>query len=152
MLLITYIATSACDHSLIYVHIFIVVVITRPPEDTTVCRGSDVIISCGPNSTDSFDTIWGFNGSQATSVVNNRMYQAINQTLTIFSINYTTTVQCVVHIRASLPIILTSGTATVTVVGMHLCMYLYAHNAGKLYVCRYMHISYIIIILLLYHY
>ena len=147
-----YIATSACDHSLIYVHIFIVVVITRPPEDTTVCRGSDVIISCGHNSTDIYDTLWGFNGSVPISVVNNRMYQAINQTLTLFSINYTTTVQCVVHILVSPPIILASGTATVTVLGMHLCMYLYAHNAGKLYVRRYMHISYIIIMLLLYHY
>ena len=104
--------------------IFISVAITRPPEDTTVCRGSDVIINCGHNSTDIYDMIWGFNGSAPIAVVNNRMYQAINQTLTLFSINYTTTVQCAVHIRASPSIILTSGTATVTVLGMHLCMYL----------------------------
>ena len=76
-----------CDHSLIYVYLFIVVVITRPPEDTTVCRGSDVIISCGHNSTDRFDTAWGFNGSQAMPVENFPMYQSNNQTLTIFSIN-----------------------------------------------------------------
>ena len=117
-----------------------------------MCRGSDVIISCGHNSTDTFSAIWGFNGSAPISVVNSRMYQTINQTLTLFSINYTTTVQCLVHILVSPPIVLTSGTATVTVVGMYLCMNLYAHNAGKLYVCRYMHISYVIIILLLYHY
>ena len=98
--------------------VFIVVVITRPPEDTTVCRGSDVIIHCGHNSTDTFDTIWGFNGSTPISVVNSQMFRQSNQTLTIFSINYTTTVQCVVHIRVS-SIILTSGTATVTVVGMY---------------------------------
>ena len=98
-------------------HVFIVVVFTRPPEDTTVCRGSDVIISCGPNSTDTFDTVWSFNRSSFVSVVNNSMYQSSNQTLTIFSINYTTTVQCAVHIR-ELSIVLTSGIATVTVVGM----------------------------------
>ena len=84
-----------------------------------MCRGSDVIISCGHNSTDIFDTVWSFNGSAPILVMNNRMYQAINQTLTLFSINYTTTVQCAVHIRVSPPIILTSGTATVTVVGMY---------------------------------
>ena len=87
-----------------------------------MCRGSDVIISCGHNSTDTFDTIWGFNGSTPVSVVNNRTYQAINQTLTIFSIKYTTIVQCGVHIRES-SISSTSGTATVTVVGMYKCIY-----------------------------
>ena len=99
------------------VFVLLVVAITRPPEDTTVCKGSDLIISCGHNSTDIYDTIWGFNGSAPISFVNSQMYQAMNQTLTIFSINYTTTVQCSVHIRES-SIILTSGTATVTVVGM----------------------------------
>ena len=105
--------------------VLIVVVITRPPEDTTVCRGSDVIISCGHNSTDTFDTVWGFNGSIFSLIVNGQVYRAINQTLIIFSINYTTTVQCSVHIT-ELSIVLTSGTATVTVVGMYkciLCMY-----------------------------
>ena len=112
--------------------VFVVVVLTRPPENTTVCRGSDVIIGCGHNSTDTFYTIWGFNGSGLFSVVNSRMYQAINQTLTIFSINYTTTVRCAVQIRVSPPIVLTSGTATVTVVGMYkrIYEYIYAHNAG----------------------
>ena len=102
------------------VFVLLVVAITRPPEDTTVCKGSDVIISCGINSTDNFfDTIWGFNGSALSKIVNNPFYRAINQTLTIFSINYTTTVYCGVNIRVSPPIILTSGTATVTVVGMY---------------------------------
>ena len=108
--------------------IFIAVALTRPPEDTTVCRGSDVIISCGPNSTDTFATVWSFNGSSFSSIVNGRVYQAINQTLTIFSINYTTTVQCAVHIRGvSPPIVLTSGTATVTVVGMYKLFYVYMY-------------------------
>ena len=108
-----------------------VVALTRPPEDTTVCRGSDVIISCGNNSTNEFDTIWGFNGSALSKIVNNPIYQAINQTLTIFSINYNTTVQCGVHIVVSPPIVLTSGTATVTVVGMYkYIMYVFMHNVG----------------------
>ena len=106
--------------------IFIAVALTRPPEDTIVCRGSDVTISCGPNSTDTFATVWSFNGSSFISIVNGRVYQAINQTLTIFSINYTTTVQCAVHILVSPPIVLTSGIATVTVVGMY-----------KSFLCRY---------------
>ena len=112
--------------------IFIVVVITRPPEDTTVCRGSDVIISCGHNSstdTNTFATVWSFNGSSFISIVNNSMYQAINQTLTLFSINYTTTVQCAVHIiRVSPPIVFTSGIAAVTVVGMCKCIYEYIYT------------------------
>ena len=96
-----------------------------------MCRGSDVIISCGHNSTDTFDTVWSFNRSLFIAIVNSPMYQTINQTLTIFSINYTTTVQCGVHILVSPPIILFSGTATVTVVGMYKCIYeyIYAHNA-----------------------
>ena len=117
--------------------IFIAVALTRPPEDTTVCRGSDVIISCGPNSTDTFDTVWGFNGSSFSTIMNGRVYRAMNQTLTIFSINYTTTVQCAVRILVSPPIILTSGTATVTVVGMYkciLCMYVLIHIMQAKYV------------------
>ena len=107
-----------CMAILYFMCVFIIAIIARPPEDTTVCRGSDVIISCGHNSTDTFDTIWGFNGSAPIIIMNGPMYQAINQTLTIFYINYTTTVQCAVHILVSPPIMLTSGTATVTVVGM----------------------------------
>ena len=103
--------------------IITVVALTRPPEDTTVCRGSDVIISCGHNSTDIFFTIWGFNESGLHSIVNNQKYRAINQTLIIFSINYTTTVQCAVQILPS-AVILQSTSATVTVVGMYEQMYL----------------------------
>ena len=111
--------------------VLIVVVITRPPENATVCRGSDVIISCGINSTDAFNIIWSFNGSSFSSIPNNAMYQAINQTLTMFSINYTTTVQCAVHILPS-SMILQSTAGTVTVVGMCKCIleYIYAHNTN----------------------
>ena len=111
--------------------VFVAVVITRPPEDTTTCRGSKVTITCGHNSTTSFDTVWGFNGSTPISIVNSQMYRAINQTLTIFSINYNTTVRCAVHILVSPPIVLSSGIATVTVVGMcKYIMYAFMHNIG----------------------
>ena len=121
-------STYAAIH---YMCVFVAVVITRPPEDTTACRGSEVTIACGHNSTDIFDTIWGFNGSAPKIIVNSQMYQAMNQTLTIFSINYTTTVQCAVHIRVSPPIILSSGIATVMVVGMYkYIMYVFMHNVG----------------------
>ena len=75
--------------------------------------------------------------------MNNLFYQAMNQTLTIFSINYTTTVQCAVHILVSPPIVLTSGTATVTVVGMYkrIYEYIYAHNADvSIYILVYTYI------------
>ena len=120
----SYIATyiHLCITILYLMCIFIVVVITRPPEDTTVCRGSDVTISCGHNSTDRFDIIWGFNGSVPTTIVNSQMYQATNQTLTIYSINYTTTVMCALRILPS-NMILQSTTGTVTVVGTYVQMY-----------------------------
>ena len=107
---------------------FIVVVITRPPENTTVCRGSRVIISCGHNSTADtvFDTIWSINGTGARIItLNDPLYQTDNQTLIVFSINYITTFQCVVHIRES-SMMLQSTTGTVTVVGMYyVCTYVF---------------------------
>ena len=102
---------------------FIIVVITRQPENTTACRGSRVIISCGHNSTAKFDTIWSINGSNFTSIVVNPLYRASNQTLIVFSIDYTTTFQCAVQVLQSPPVILHSTTATVTVVGMYKCAY-----------------------------
>ena len=115
-------------HMYNYICVLIVVAFTRPPEDTTACRGSEVIISCGHNSTTIFSTIWRINGSGFRSIVNDPLYLVENQTLTVFSINYTTTFQCSVNILQSPPIVLTSTTAMVTVVGMYkcicVCMYL----------------------------
>ena len=110
-------------NAIYYICVLIVVVITRQPENTTVCRGGEVTISCGHNSTAKFDTIWSINGSNFHSVVNDPLYQHSNQTLTIFSIKYATTFRCAVNIRLSSPIILISTTATVTVVGMYKCIY-----------------------------
>lgn len=107
-------------------------VITRPPEDTTACRGGNVTITCRHNSTTPFDTVWGFNGSNPETIVNGQVFRTMNQTLIIFSINYTTTVRCAVHIRrVSPPIVLTSETAKVMVVGMYkYIMYVFMHNVG----------------------
>ena len=113
-----------------YMCVFVVVAITRPPEDTTACRGSDVTITCGHNSTTPFNTIWSINKSQFSSLINNPLYWLNNQTLTIFSINDTTTFECAVQILSS-SVILYSGPATVTVVGMYKCiMYVFMHNAS----------------------
>ena len=103
--------------------VLIVVAITRSPEDTTACRGSEVIISCGINSTVLFNVIWSINGSGFNSIVNDPLYWVENQTLTVFSINYTTTFQCSVQILQSPPMVLTSTTGTVTVVGMYKCIF-----------------------------
>ena len=117
--------------------VFIVVVITTPPEDTTACRGSRVIISCGHNSTTVFSTIWSINGSEFRSIaLNDPLYRHSNQTLIMFSINYTTTFQCAVQILQS-SMILRSTTGTVTVVGTYVLMYLciYIHMYICIYVC-----------------
>ena len=103
--------------------VLIVVAITRPPEDTTACRGSEVIISCGHNSTPPFYIVWSINGSGFNSIVNDPLYWVENQTLTVFSINYTTTFQCAVQILQSPPVVLTSTLGTVTVVGMYKCIF-----------------------------
>ena len=81
-----------------------VVVITTPPENTTVCRSSDVTISCGYGSATALPVAWIINGTSFTQeeIVNSPLYQLNNPispptlSLTVFSINDTTTFQCVV--------------------------------------------------------
>ena len=85
-----------------------------------------MIISCGHNSTGIFDTVWGLNGSALSHIANNPIYRANNQTLTMFSINYTTAVRCAILILPS-TMILQSTTGTVTVVGMYKCIYEYIY-------------------------
>ena len=104
-----------------HICVLIVVVFTREPEDTTACRGGEVIITCGHNSTASFDTIWSINGSVTQSITNDQLYSVKNQTITVFSIDYTTTFLCAVRISQP-PIVLTSTTVTVTVVGTYKCI------------------------------
>ena len=81
------------------------VTITRPPENTTACRGSNVNISCGYVSATALPVTWIINGTLFTpqEAVDSPLYQLNNPaspmtvSLTVFSINDTTTFQCVVH-------------------------------------------------------
>ena len=81
------------------------VTITRPPKNTAACRGSNVNISCGYVSATALSVTWIINGTSFTQqeVVDSPLYQLNNPTapttvsLTVFSINHTTTFQCVVH-------------------------------------------------------
>ena len=128
-----------------YMCMFIVVVITRQPENTTACRGSRVIVSCGHNSTTIFDIIWSINGSDFSSIAeNDPLYRASNQTLIIFSINYTTTFQCAVNIRQS-SIVRHSTTGTVTVVGMYKCIYVCTYVHMCVFITLYMSLSMIVL-------
>ena len=112
--------------------VYFVVLFRTPPENTTVCRGSNVTISCGYLS-DIVPVTWIINGTSfdESSLMDNSLYQLNNPTnpilysLTIFSINHTTTFQCVIHTTNNdmRPLNVTSATGTVTVVGMYLCMH-----------------------------
>ena len=85
-----------------YVHL--VVTISTPSENTTVCRGDDVTISCGYTSATALPVTWIINGTSFTleEIMNSPLYQLNNPTspmrvsLTVFSINGTTTFQCIV--------------------------------------------------------
>ena len=102
-------------------------IITRPPENTTVSRGSNVTISCGYQWSTFLPVTWIINGTSFTQreVVDSPLYQMNNPrslmtlSLTVFSINHTTTFQCVVHSTPTTTS--TLGTVTVTT-GM------YVHN------------------------
>ena len=100
--------------------------ITRPPENIIACRGSNVTISCGYQWARALPVTWIINGTSFTyqEIVDSPLYQLNNPTspmlvsLTVFSINYTTTFQCVVH---STPNTTTSILGTVTVpTGMYI--------------------------------
>ena len=107
-----------------------VVTITRPPENTTVCRGSNVTISCGYQSTTPLPVTWIINGTSFTEVDimdSEELYLLNNPTtpnafsLIVFSINDNTTFQCVVH---STPSATASTLGTVTVIaGTYVCIY-----------------------------
>ena len=109
-----------------------VVNFTAQSEDTRVCKGSDVTINCGYSSVFARRTTWLINGTVFTpeKLQDSPLYQLNNifmpriHSLTVFSINSTTTFQCIV---ASSPIT-TSTVGTVTVIGT------YAHTY---YVCTY---------------
>ena len=91
-----------------------------PPVNRTVSRGSNVNISCGYGSARAVPVTWIINGTSFTQqeVVDSPLYQLNNPTspmmvsLTVFSINDTTTFQCIVH--STMDVTSTLGTVTVT--------------------------------------
>ena len=99
-------------------------VITTPPENTTVCRGSDVTINCGHLTATALPVTWIINGISFTQqeILNSPLYQQNSNTLptanslTVFSINGTTTFQCIV---LSTPTT-TSTSGTVIVFGKYI--------------------------------
>ena len=110
-----------------YACAYYIVTITTPPEDTTVCRGSDVTISCGYDSDTPLDPVWRINGSAyliQSEIMNMSSYQEnnpttpVNYSLTIFSINGTT-IRCAIASQSMVnftPAL--SPIVTITVVGM----------------------------------
>ena len=111
-------------HSFIY----LVVVIDTPPQNVTVNRGSDVTISCGYQWSTALAVTWIINGTSFTQqeIVDSPLYQLNNPnspstlSLTVISINHTTTFQCVVYSTSSTTS--TLGTVKVTT-GMYVRTY-----------------------------
>ena len=109
----------------LYVCIYLIVMITIPPENTRACRGRNVNISCGYQRVSALPVTWIINGTLFTQqeIVDSPLYQLNNPnspmtlSLTVFSINHTTAFQCVVHSSHSTTS--TLGTVTVTT-GMYL--------------------------------
>ena len=107
-------------------------IITAPPENTTVCKDSDVTISCGYQSVRILPTAWLINGTVFTqqTLRDSPLYQLNNPfiprsySLTVFSISGNTTFQCIVQSAPSR----TSMLGTVTVIGMYVRI---------MYICTY---------------
>ena len=98
------------------------------PESITVCRGSDVVIHCGYTWSTFLPVTWIINGTSFTQqeIVDSPLYQLNNPrsprtlSLTVLSINYTTTFQCIVQSTSNTTSKL--GTVTVTT-GMYVHMH-----------------------------
>ena len=106
----------------------------------TACRSSNVTISCGYQWSSVLPVTWIINGTSFTQqeVVDSPLYQLKDPgtprrvSLTVFSINHTTTFQCIVH---STPYTITSTLGTVTVTtGMYMCAHLATLHACN-YIC-----------------
>ena len=103
----------------VYTYVCLVVIFTTPPENITVSRGSDVTISCGYQRISATPVLWIINRTSFTQdeVNNSPLYQLNNPTspmtfsMTVFSINDTTTFQCVIVTPLT-----TSVQGTVTVI------------------------------------
>ena len=83
---------------------YTIVTIDDPPVNKTVCRGSDVEISCGYNWVES-NVTWIINGVSfnQSDITNNSSYEQNDvmtpskYSLQVYSINGTTTFQCMIH-------------------------------------------------------
>ena len=109
----------------VYTYVCLVVTFITQPEDTTVSRGSEVTINCGYQRFSASPALWIINETSFTQedIVNSPLYQLNNPTspmtfsMTVFSINGTTTFQCVI-----LTPFTTSTQGTVTVInGTYVC-------------------------------
>ena len=97
--------------------------ITMPPENATVCRGTDITISCGHVITMPRPVVWIINGTSFTQlqISVSPLYQPNRQatpnetSLIVFSISSTTTFQCVIPLTPNT----TSTLGTVIVIGMY---------------------------------
>ena len=107
----------------VYTYVCLVVTIITPPENTTVSRGSEVTISCGYQRSSASPVIWIINRTSFTQeeIVDSPLYQLNNPlspmtfSMTVFSINDTTTFRCII-----LSPLTTSTQGTVTVInGMY---------------------------------
>ena len=104
-------------------YILSIVIITRPPQTITVCRGSEVTISCGYCDVTVLPVTWIINSTLLTQdeVLNSSLYQLNHLTtpdilsLTVLSINGNTTFQCMFHSTPHT----TSRLGRVIVAGMH---------------------------------
>ena len=100
---------------------------TTPPEDTTVCRGSDVTISCGYDSDVPLYVLWRINVTHfnESQIMNMSSYQLNNPTtpikysLTVFSLNATTDFRCIIRTQSFSCV---SSLVTVTVIGTYMRM------------------------------
>ena len=100
--------------------------ITTPPEDATVCRGSDVTISCGYDSDVPLDPVWRINATHLlqSNIMNMSSYQLnnpttpVNYSLTVFFINATTMIRCTVASQFLKVTPVISPEATISVIGM----------------------------------
>ena len=127
--------TLMCVHSIVN--------IIKPPESITVCSGSDVKVHCGYMWSTQLSVTWIINGTMfdRLAIQDSPLYRLnnpgtpISVSLTVFSINATTTFQCMVH---STPNTTTSRRGTVTVTtGMY--VHIIMHRYVRMQVCTRIH-------------
>lgn len=102
--------------------------IVMQPENMTVCEGNDVTIICRYNSTNSTKVTWKIDNTTytETEIANNASYQLIVEysltLLTVFSINETTNLQCIIQSHTNPYETIFSRRVTVIVKGV--CTYI----------------------------